>query len=143
MSDHDKAVKLLNELIEDYHDDFLDDFFNSYDKFTAHTDRVPDEEKLNYYFLNLVSEAGEVAGLYAKFIRDVPQPTCREDLSHWDKKQLEFGDKLGKELGDLLWSVSRICDHYGLDLPETILGNAEKLTDRIKNNTISGSGDDR
>ena len=125
-----------------------------------------------YPYLALCEEAGEVAGLFAKRIRDGERP--------------DFRDKLRKELGDVLWQCAAIatergvtlrCEssiegghiverlarhvglrnihavvylveiianiHAGMTLKEIADANLAKLASRAERGTLSGSGDDR
>lgn len=82
-----------------------------------------------YAILNLGGEVGEVLSLMAKFERDGPE--------------MDFHDKLKKELGDVLWHIAAICDDFGFDLEDVASGNLEKLRDRQARNTLQGSGDNR
>jgi hypothetical protein len=125
-----------------------------------------------YPYLALCEEAGEVAGLFAKRIRDGERP--------------DFRDKLRKELGDVLWQCAaiateedreltiethkgfvgdyslRLCEaaichdvesivdvvnsiagQHGMTLLEVADANLAKLASRAERGTLSGSGDDR
>jgi hypothetical protein len=124
-----------------------------------------------YPYLALCEEAGEVAGLFAKRIRDGEKP--------------DFRDKLRKELGDVLWQcaaiatesndemrcrgyfsmhnntirlvqaassgnvhlvvfiLGTIAEEHGMTLKEIADANLAKLASRAERGTLSGSGDDR
>ncbi len=85
-----------------------------------------------YPTLGLVGEAGEVAEKVKKVIRD------KEGI--FDKES-KIGIK--KELGDVLWYLSNLCNEFGFDLDDVALQNLEKLKLRAAKGRISGSGDDR
>ena len=85
-----------------------------------------------YPTLGLVGEAGEVAEKVKKIIRD------NEGI--FDKES-KIGIK--KELGDVLWYLSNLCNEFGFDLEDVALQNLEKLKLRAAKGRISGSGDDR
>jgi NTP pyrophosphatase (non-canonical NTP hydrolase) len=85
---------------------------------------------LDYLIPGLAAEAGEVAGKYAKYVRD---GTLITDL-HID---------LAKELGDCLWFIALICEKIGVDMSKVAQGNLDKLNDRAKRNVLKGSGDNR
>lgn len=84
----------------------------------------------SYLIPGLAEEAGEVAGKYAKYVRDsVPFP--------------EFEKNVTKELSDVVWFVDRLAAKLGLTIPDLFQINAAKLLDRQSRGKISGSGDDR
>jgi NTP pyrophosphatase (non-canonical NTP hydrolase) len=80
-----------------------------------------------YMISNLTSEAGEVAGKYAKWIRD------------------GVLDEVGmqKEAGDVLWQIAGLSTVMGWSLADVASQNLRKLAERQANNTLKGSGDDR
>jgi len=82
-----------------------------------------------YAMYNLGSEAGEVLGVVAKALRD--------------GRTFDYEQKLKKELGDVLWHVAAIAIDNGFTLQDIADSNIAKLSERKKNNTIQGSGDDR
>lgn len=90
-----------------------------------------------YLVSGLCSEAGEVAGAYAKHLRD-----CDTEQSKFFG-HLELTNKLKKEIGDVLWFCAVLSDWHGFDLESVMRHNIEKLEDRKQRNVISGSGDDR
>jgi len=80
-----------------------------------------------YMIANLTSEAGEVAGKYAKWIRD------------------GVLDEVGmqKEVGDVLWQIAGLSTVMGWSLADIASQNLRKLAARQTNNTLMGSGDER
>ena len=80
-----------------------------------------------YMIANLTSEAGEVAGKYAKWIRD------------------GVLDEVGmqKEAGDVLWQIAGLSTVMGWSLADIASQNLRKLAERQANNTLKGSGDER
>jgi NTP pyrophosphatase (non-canonical NTP hydrolase) len=80
-----------------------------------------------YMVANLTSEAGEVSGKYAKWVRD------------------GFLDEVGmqKEAGDVLWQIAGLCTVMGWSLADIASQNLRKLAARQTNNTLSGEGDNR
>ena len=84
----------------------------------------------DYPYFGLVEEAGEVAGAKAKYLRG-------------DFNEIELDRRLKKELGDVLFMAARICHDKGWKMSQILDLNVEKLTERNKNNTIKGDGDDR
>lgn len=80
-----------------------------------------------YMVSNLTSEAGEVAGKYAKWVRD------------------GFLDEAGmqKEVGDVLWQIAGLSTVMGWSLADIASQNLKKLAQRQINNTLMGEGDER
>lgn len=89
---------------------------------------LPQSYNLDYLTLNLAAEGGEVAGVYAKYLRDggeFPQ------------------DKMVKELGDVLWQAAVLAHRLGMDLSDVAQINLDKLADRKARSVLNGAGDDR
>jgi len=82
---------------------------------------------LSYTALGLAEEAGEYAGKVSKLLRDNVFET-----------QLA-----AKELGDVLWQLTRAATELNVSLNDVAEMNIDKLTKRLKDGTISGSGDNR
>ena len=80
-----------------------------------------------YMVANLTSEAGEVAGKYAKWIRD----------GVLDEAGMQ------KEVGDVLWQIAGLSTVMGWSLADLASQNLRKLAQRQMNNTLTGQGDDR
>lgn len=80
-----------------------------------------------YMVSNLTSEAGEVAGKYAKWIRD----------GILDEEGMQ------KEVGDVLWQIAGLSTVMGWSLADLASKNLQKLAQRQANNTLTGSGDER
>ena len=80
-----------------------------------------------YMVANLTSEAGEVAGKYAKWIRD----------GVLDEEGMQ------KEAGDVLWQIAGLATVMGWSLSDLASKNLKKLAERQANNTLKGSGDGR
>jgi NTP pyrophosphatase (non-canonical NTP hydrolase) len=96
------------------------------------TQTVTHELDWVYPALGLAEEAGEVAGKFAKSVRD----DCGK-IS--EEKRLA----IKKELGDVCWFIAELSTLLGLDLEDVMQSNIDKLTDRKQRNVIRGSGDDR
>lgn len=77
--------------------------------------------------MGLGGETGEALEKIKKLVRD----------GTYDKKATV------KELGDVLYYITRVSHDLGFTLQEVLDGNVEKLSERVKNKTIRGSGDDR
>ena len=99
--------------------------FNDYQKAAKETDLG---HPLNYYYLGLAEEAGEVAGIRKRYLRD----EGNTDYSH-----------LKKELGDVLWYLAMLADKYNILLEEVAEMNLLKLMDRKQRGVIKGKGDNR
>ena len=80
-----------------------------------------------YMVANLTSEAGEVAGKYAKWIRD----------GVLDEAGMQ------KEVGDVLWQIAGLSTVMGWSLADLASQNLRKLAQRQMNNTLMGEGDER
>lgn len=85
---------------------------------------------LEYMWFNLPGEVGELTSLMAKAYRDGA-----------DNDELE--EKVKKELGDVLWTLTGLIDAYKWKLEDIAQMNLDKLAKRKEDNTIAGSGDDR
>jgi NTP pyrophosphatase (non-canonical NTP hydrolase) len=86
---------------------------------------VPEER-----VMGLLSEAGEVAGVFQKLLRkdyDIPDAMAR----------------LYKELGDVLWYISQIAKDNDWQLEDIAKDNIDKLESRYLRNQIQGEGDFR
>ncbi|WP_430789292.1 nucleoside triphosphate pyrophosphohydrolase family protein [Actinoplanes sp. G11-F43] len=85
-----------------------------------------------HLLLGLVGETGELAEKAKKIVRDKGG-----DFAQWDTEDLK------KELGDILWYLTILADHFGLTLDEVATTNVAKLADRQARGVLGGSGDDR
>jgi len=106
---------------------------NDYQKAALRT--AAPKDKVNEIFhlvLGLTGEAGEIAEKAKKIVRDK-----NSDFSQLDT------DDLTKELGDVLWYVAVLADHFAIPLDDVASKNIAKLADRQKRGLIGGSGDNR
>ena len=107
--------------------------FKTYQKKARLTAQYPDLGFNNIYpTLGLVGEAGEVAEKVKKVIRD------KNGIFDEESKE-----GIKKELGDVLWYLSNLCNEFNFQLEDVALQNLEKLNQRVAKGKISGSGDDR
>ena len=106
--------------------------FSDYCKAAASTDRYPNECKPWVYALGLTGEAGELADKIKKVYRDKGGVFKQEER-----------EAIAKELGDVLWYLTRLGATLGFSLEQIAAMNIEKLSDRSKRGKIGGSGDDR
>jgi NTP pyrophosphatase (non-canonical NTP hydrolase) len=104
--------------------------FENYQQKTS-TFMLNSSKNPQYLFTGLAGETGEVCSLYAKMVRDGV-----EDFEL-------FGDKLSKEIGDVLFFCSELATYYGMSLQEIAEGNIAKLKSRQERGVIGGQGDDR
>jgi len=95
-------------------------------------------DNLVYPALKLNGEAGEVAELVGKWIRD---------RGYWpglnNKPNGFMADVLIDELGDVLWYIAALATELEIDLEYVAENNLKKLTDRQNRGKIHGSGDRR
>jgi len=90
------------------------------------------DESLTYPALGLCGEAGEVAELVKKALRD-----------EGGALSAERRDRLAQELGDVLWYLAQLTTEAGLDLDAIATANLEKLASRAARDRLHGDGDDR
>lgn len=84
-------------------------------------------KSISYLITGICAESGELAGHFAKSVRD-----------HVNKDDLIL-----KEVGDVLWFCAAIADYYDVNLSEIAEGNLSKLKSRLERGVIQGSGDER
>lgn len=114
--------------------------FNEYQKKAHETASYPagaigvDRHAVDYIYpaLGLAEEAGEVAGKFAKAVRD-----NQGVLDGERRLQIE------KELGDVLWFVAELCTVLNVDMGSIAQINLDKLASRKARGVIHGSGDNR
>lgn len=99
---------------------------NAYLFWTRKTWQEPDEAQVVecaddiHAALGLAGEAGEVVDLIKKMVFTPGRTGSPE----------EFRDKLQKELGDVLYYWTRLCDQFGFSPAEIISENVCKLEER-------------
>ena len=106
--------------------------FDEYNKLAASTDKYPVSVKPWIYALGLTGEAGEVADKLKKQYRDNGGVISNEAKV-----------ELVKELGDVMWYITRLAASLGYSLCEVASMNVEKLRSRAERGTIHGEGDNR
>jgi len=106
------------------------DTLETYQKFTPTTAVYPKESEENYLLTGLTSEVGELMGAYQKYYRG-------------DFEEDELRDRIIKELGDVMWHISQLCNYEGLSISNILEVNQEKLKSRVASGTIKGDGDER
>jgi NTP pyrophosphatase (non-canonical NTP hydrolase) len=109
---------------------------------------------LAYCALKLNGEAGELAEHVGKAMRDDGLFDLVELDIHVPKEARYFSLEMNsleparksliiKEVGDVLWYLSSICNELGISLAEAAMINLEKLKDRTDRDALRGSGDER
>lgn len=101
--------------------------FTHYQEKTSETAIYPEDQALEYLALGLNGEAGEVAEKIKKHIRDGK----------------ELDEDFAKELGDVLWYLTRLVDELDSDMSDVAQSNLDKLFDRKERDKIQSSGDNR
>ena len=101
-----------------------------YQEFTQSTFIVPDSVAESYLAFGLVAEAGELAGQYAKYLRN-------------DFDFMELDKRVRKELGDMMYFIVQLCNYYEWDVRDVMQENKDKLLKRLRENKIRGDGDMR
>lgn len=76
----------------------------------------------------LPEEVGEVMSLKKRYLRG--------DLSFFDMKVA-----LQLELGDVLWTITRLAEDNGMTLDSVAKANLNKLKDRQERGVLMGKGD--
>lgn len=101
--------------------------------------RLDSCDNVTYMAFGLVAEVGELADKIAKWKRK-KEAYVTDDRLVFDTWQMNEVDEkhaeLMKELGDVLWFVSGIADHFGYSLSEVAEMNLEKLAGRKSKGTI-------
>ena len=85
------------------------------------------EQTLAYLGLGLAGEAGEVAEKIKKRIRD----------GKWDLEEVV------KEMGDVVWYLTRMADEMQIPWNVIVQRNVEKLSSRKDRDKLGGEGDNR
>jgi NTP pyrophosphatase (non-canonical NTP hydrolase) len=129
--------------------ELLDDkrSINAYQEWTLKPSTYPEHgtgsaTAITYAGFLLAEEAGEVCGKISKAVRgdngDGGGPAGILSLRRPPNRE-----KIVKEMGDVLFALSRLADELGVNMTEVMSTNVEKLKGRIKAGTLNGSGDDR
>jgi len=100
----------------------------------------PSSQGQVYTALGLANEAGEVAGVVKKIIRD--DASLNTSLTHHEVARMNQ-EKILAELGDVLWYLAAVAKEYNLKMSDVAQYNLDKLKDRAERGVIKGSGDNR
>ena len=108
--------------------------FDEYQERALTTNKTKDDQlqELMQQVLGLGDESGEVLAIFKKWIRD-----DGADIRKLDK------ERVGKELGDILWYVAVVAHDMGLSFDDIATANLAKLKSRNERGVIGGSGDNR
>lgn len=132
----DTLVKALQDgdITPDECESWIDGMtFESYQLEALKTVGFKDEDAVNYLLHGIAAEVGELAGHWAKAIRDDGGVITEE--RRW---------LMIKELGDIDWFRALIATIVlGVEPSVPAVLNVLKLRDRQKRNVIKGSGDNR
>ena len=94
--------------------------FEEYQKLSGSYTETPGvDDTFMYSVLGLNGEAGEVAEVVKKMIRDKEKKLSREDRQD-----------LLKELGDVLWYISKVASKLEFSLEDVANGNIKKMEER-------------
>lgn len=104
---------------------------DEYQQAAAQFATYPKERAFDYLAIGLMGEAGEVGEKYKRVLRG-DYPTIRS-VRH----------DIIRELGDVLWYIAQWCNELDFSLEAVAKGNLEKLTNRKRNKTLKGEGDNR
>lgn len=129
-SEHNTSEPTAENTVDTDKLDVVDD----YQAFTAGTakgiaspdaDEYTRDERINHIALGIAGEAGELAETIKKRNRDRDKPG--------------FGDyekNVQKEIGDVIWYLSRLADEMNCNLSDILEQNIHKLTTRVSEDTI-------
>jgi len=87
---------------------------------------------ISYCATGLNGEAGEIANLVKKALRD------EGGFISTDRREKLFG-----EIGDAQWYISELCTSLGFKLEDVMEYNLVKLNKRQEENVLTGDGSDR
>ena len=138
MSDNmNRAADYLTDMQKEI-DNMID--MDNYQTESLKTAVYPAGQGKLYTVLGLANEAGEVAGVVKKIIRqDVYLSSCLTEEENDRMNQ----EKIKAELGDVLWYLAAVAKEYNLKLSDVAQYNMDKLKDRAERGVLRGSGDNR
>lgn len=104
--------------------------FDDYQRRAGETAVYPYGYGQTYTVLGLASEAGEVAALMKRAIRD-------------STPEAELAARVRDELGDCLWYIANCAREFGFNLSDIAQANLDKLASRQSRGVIHGEGGER
>ena len=110
----------------------IKDKYKNYDEFVSSTTQGDINSDPYYSVLGLCGESGEVAEKFKKIKRDkggVIDENSKEEIV--------------KELGDVLWYITRTALNIGKSLDQVMEANIKKIEDRHNRGVVHGGGDNR
>jgi NTP pyrophosphatase (non-canonical NTP hydrolase) len=110
----------------------FDEYQGQTNKTALYRETINSDKHIYYVSLGLCNEAGEVAGVVKKVLRDKSGVFDTEST-----------DKLRDEIGDVLWYCAQLCEIANITLGAVALRNLSKLFSRKERGTLQGSGDNR
>lgn len=102
-------------------------------------------ERPDYPLIALGEEVGEVMGKIAKYGRKKGMSVEEViiDIRSKYPDAMELREAVMKEMGDVLWQWSVLCDCLGFAAFDVAADNLMKLQDRQQRNVLDGEGDNR
>ena len=147
LTDNTYIASIMNRITQKDLDDFAQNAtFYTYQKVSAKSAIYPGQGGfmgIVYTALKLNGEAGELAEHVGKALRDDGFGTYSLELNTEIDLTNERKSLIEKEIGDVLWYLSAICNELGLSMSSVAWTNLNKLKDRTERNMLQGSGDIR
>jgi len=113
------------------HDDAINTDFDSYQSHVAATAQHSNHLDVDFFAIGIAGETGELC----------------EKVKKWKRGDFELDaphkEEMAKELGDILWFISRCAEKLGYSLSDVVRLNNEKLADRRARSVTRGEGDNR
>ena len=101
---------------------------------------------VEYPFMSLAEEAGEVLGKINKYVRKYDcfaNDAVSAAMTPNSDSECKLRDDVIGELGDLQWQLAACCTELNITLEELQQWNLDKIADRVDRGTVDGEGDDR
>lgn len=113
------------------HDDAVNTEFDAYQSHVAKTAMHSNHLDVDFFAIGIAGETGELC----------------EKVKKWKRGDFELDathkEDMAKELGDILWFISRCAEKLGFSLSDVVRLNNEKLADRRARQATRGDGDNR
>lgn len=150
MESKEKIDRLAQLAIESCQNSY-EDAAEVYQSFTraTRTERYPDGLLgVLTTALQKAAEAGEVAGKFAKSLRDDSFWDDQQRLGYHEANPClamsdERRNQILNELSDDMYYISEMCNHFGISILDLMEINVHKLRARVMKGTIQGQGDNR